>query len=1071
MGQRVIPVAVTAEYIGGDGVTLGAAGSHNSVVIEFDFRAAGPMWEPPAGGTLIKYVLWTNPQGNTTNRVNLGVDKLVPGYDNKVYHASPTADAMCVAGWAEMVVVGAVISDGNEVIKVKTEPSRFRVLQGSSRAADNEGIAATVEDQLQAEIETVDSRKVNKPLVPLDPDGTDGQFLVSRGNGLTEWMDFNEEIIEAVIEKHPEWTPIRDGAIITEKIADEAITTPKIASGAVTSGKLGDLSVIEDKIAYGAVTTDKLADNAVTANKLKDSSVPMSKLGSDVIGNLKLKDTRTAEIETEVQRLRAAVGTPLTASSASDMTDRKKIYVYTGDASGRYITGHWYYWSGAAWTDGGVYNSAAIETDVTLTVSGAAADAAAVGNRVDAIGTKTHNLLLVPDQEKQGCTIWEEDGALTIDAPDGLTMGTFANIALESAPDDVHYANPYVLLPAGTYRFLLAGLNRFVIPGGMYFEYSQYEDRTDSVSLSGQNDVTLTFPNNTYVWFHVGVEGKVYNSVRVQAMIARETDKDFLPPYTATDYKARQVTDRLDGKVSYLPIADLSNADRLANGTDYDFVTALGPHAVTSAARAATMIHCPVDFAHVLFVLRINPDAERFAQIIYGNSRRIVYRVGFPDTWGPWAELYVGGFPVATSYTKKIGSMARKLSTEGTAVYGTLPKNTGVIGETEYYNEGDQIPGVLYSSVWRDGLDVYRNLTLETYYSALGNPASVLYTKDYTSRNVYNAHTWYGGVCSTFVCYVIGMERYSATNALIDMLEDKQVESFDDVEAGDLLVKYDQDVNRGHIAIIGQVFVDASGALSAFAVYEQTQAGKGVFRSRSVSVDDFQDYIDSNGFVLKENPNADKLAPLSGTEYNREVIFERGNNTYVTYDDIVNGAWFYIPNAIEIYWKKQTGTSATEEYVEISLASMPRDTVNGVTVYNLRALFNGPGDYYFTHDIDSKPCLIRMIAIGTAALNLENGVTTLSMEGWSGCIPAHYYIVKETERTSPSQHYCMDPTEGYVADAINVSGDIDLSPSSISVEQVIPVEQVQGLDRYKLWLELDTGLGYKQVLTNIVTTD
>lgn len=241
MGQRVIPCAITAEYVAGDGVTLGAAGSHSNVVIEFDFRAAGPMWE----GTT-KYVLWTNPQGNSTNRVDLGVDKLVDGYDN-VYHASPTADAMCVAGWAEMVVVGVTVetttdedseeSTTKEVLKVKTEPSRFRVLPGSSRESDNEGVAATVADQLQTEIEAVhktltekvedlQDKKVNKPTGENDPDGVPGQVLKSLGNGRTRWEDpavATDEQVEETLAKHPEWTTtVTDGSISERKMTEAA---------------------------------------------------------------------------------------------------------------------------------------------------------------------------------------------------------------------------------------------------------------------------------------------------------------------------------------------------------------------------------------------------------------------------------------------------------------------------------------------------------------------------------------------------------------------------------------------------------------------------------------------------------------------------------------------------------------------------------------------------------------------------------------------------------------------------------------------------------------------------------
>ena len=54
----------------------------------------------------------------------------------------------------------------------------------------------------------------------------------------------------------------------------------------------------------------------------------------------------------------AFVGSPYTALTASAMTDHNKVYVYVGTESGM-TSGHWYYWNGTAWTDGGVYNSIA----------------------------------------------------------------------------------------------------------------------------------------------------------------------------------------------------------------------------------------------------------------------------------------------------------------------------------------------------------------------------------------------------------------------------------------------------------------------------------------------------------------------------------------------------------------------------------------------------------------------------------------------------------------------------------------------------------------------------------------
>lgn len=74
------------------------------------------------------------------------------------------------------------------------------------------------------------------------------------------------------------------------------------------------------------------------------------------------------------------IGSPYVATTAAGMTDKTRVYVYQGSESG-YTSGNWYYWNGSAWTSGGTYNSAAVETDKTFTVSGKPADAAEVGKK------------------------------------------------------------------------------------------------------------------------------------------------------------------------------------------------------------------------------------------------------------------------------------------------------------------------------------------------------------------------------------------------------------------------------------------------------------------------------------------------------------------------------------------------------------------------------------------------------------------------------------------------------------------------------------------------------------------
>jgi len=75
------------------------------------------------------------------------------------------------------------------------------------------------------------------------------------------------------------------------------------------------------------------------------------------------------------------IGSPLTAAIASEMIDPNHIYIYTGSETG-YNNGHWYYYDGTEWQDGGVYNSFALETDKTLKIQDTAADAKATGDMI-----------------------------------------------------------------------------------------------------------------------------------------------------------------------------------------------------------------------------------------------------------------------------------------------------------------------------------------------------------------------------------------------------------------------------------------------------------------------------------------------------------------------------------------------------------------------------------------------------------------------------------------------------------------------------------------------------------------
>ena len=89
-------------------------------------------------------------------------------------------------------------------------------------------------------------------------------------------------------------------------------------------------------------------------------------------------NNRVVSVEQDVTELKASYGTPLVSSTVAGMTNQSKIYVYTGSEDG-YTSGHWYYWNGTDWTDGGVYQSASVNTDKTLSLLNSPADALVTG--------------------------------------------------------------------------------------------------------------------------------------------------------------------------------------------------------------------------------------------------------------------------------------------------------------------------------------------------------------------------------------------------------------------------------------------------------------------------------------------------------------------------------------------------------------------------------------------------------------------------------------------------------------------------------------------------------------------
>lgn len=162
----------------------------------------------------------------------------------------------------------------------------------------------------------------------------------------------------------------QEGAIIRE-------FNTTIAKGTVLAGL--EIEDPEDPEAYSLIAHIKQMDERVTyqAATVASDYAKTARIADDV-------EAIAEELADDVAEVKEKYGTPLVAATAAGMTDHTKIYVYTGSETG-YTFGNWYYYDGAAWTSGGVYNSAGINTDATLSVSGMPADAKKTGDEISGL--------------------------------------------------------------------------------------------------------------------------------------------------------------------------------------------------------------------------------------------------------------------------------------------------------------------------------------------------------------------------------------------------------------------------------------------------------------------------------------------------------------------------------------------------------------------------------------------------------------------------------------------------------------------------------------------------------------
>lgn len=145
---RTIPLKIQNEYITGDKGMIGAAGSHNDVILRMEFSG---MWDG-----LTKMVQFRDALGEATVEVLLTADMLEAD-DTSVYLVPVPNGAKKYAGEMTLCIKGAAVSAQKETRATLAVYGRFTVAESkwSADAETEADVPATNVERLQGQIENV----------------------------------------------------------------------------------------------------------------------------------------------------------------------------------------------------------------------------------------------------------------------------------------------------------------------------------------------------------------------------------------------------------------------------------------------------------------------------------------------------------------------------------------------------------------------------------------------------------------------------------------------------------------------------------------------------------------------------------------------------------------------------------------------------------------------------------------------------------------------------------------------------------------------------------------------------
>ena len=311
---RTIPLKIQNEYITGDKGMIGAAGSHNDVILRMEFSG---MWDG-----LTKMVQFRDALGEATIEVLLTADMLEAD-DTSVYLVPVPNGAKKYAGEMTLCIKGAAVSAQKETRATLAVYGRFTVAESkwSADAETEADVPASNVEQLQGQIENVlativDARKAateaaKSEAAAKNASETAAVILIATQNSAQNASESAKAAEKSAQDASQKYT-------FASAAANDAATFAQRAANSATAAKASEDAAAGSaaNAAASATSAGNSADNAATS-----ASVASSKAGDAITA---ASDAQAAKSKAEDSQVAAKLSENNAAGSAASAAESIK---------------------------------------------------------------------------------------------------------------------------------------------------------------------------------------------------------------------------------------------------------------------------------------------------------------------------------------------------------------------------------------------------------------------------------------------------------------------------------------------------------------------------------------------------------------------------------------------------------------------------------------------------------------------------------------------------------------------------------------------------------------------------